>query len=63
MQRTDATRSCQDARNRAVTATKVTRYRVKRLAFLPAIPHQGFVCFGVIDSRSVLHNQHPPLYS
>jgi hypothetical protein len=36
---------------------------VQRITLLPAIPHQSFVRFGVVNPLSILHLQHPPLYT
>ena len=55
MRRTHATCPCQDPCNRTMTAVKKASDRIQRIAFLPAIPHQRLVGFGVIDSRSILH--------
>jgi hypothetical protein len=33
------------------------------ITFFPAIPHQRFISFSVVNSPSLLHFQHLPLYS
>jgi hypothetical protein len=39
------------------------KHRAQGLTILPAVPHQCFVSLAVITPRSLLHLQHPPLYS
>jgi hypothetical protein len=52
---------CQNALNRGMVSIKQASDRMQRLTLLPAIPHQGLVCFGVINPLPILlHKQHPP---
>jgi hypothetical protein len=46
-----------------MTAIKKARNRVQGLTFLPAIPHQRLVCFGVMDPWFAGSVQKPALNS
>ena len=49
--------------DRLITQTRPYRHCQNYLAFLPAVPHQCLVSFGVINPWSLLQVQHPPLYT
>jgi hypothetical protein len=46
-----------------VTSIEKARNLMQRIAFLPTIPHQVFLLGAVVNPSSLLHLQHPPLYT
>ena len=51
-------RLCQNPLYRGVVPIKQLGDLLERLTFPPALPHQRFLAFRVIDPRSLLHLQH-----
>jgi hypothetical protein len=61
--RADAACPFKNTSNRGMITINQAGNLVQCIAFLPAIPHQGLVRFGVVKSLPVIHRQHPPPYT
>lgn len=57
--RTNATRCAKDGVDRGVRPVKELADLVQGIACLPAIPHQRFLSFGVVNPRSLLYTNTP----